>query len=119
MEVLIGECWADRGGFHDARRPVELDGREIAAVSECDSDGHRGTEQKLIRLADGRWVVYVAQWSHYQGETSRHRLIEVSAADLDLGGRVERLGQVAGLARPLSLDEALEQASRLSSGRDS
>ena len=107
MELLVGECWTDRAGFHDARRPVEVDGREIAAVSECDRDGHRGIELKLVRVADGRWVVHVAEWSHYQGETSRYRLVEVTPTDLDAGGRSERLGRVAGLARRLSLDEAL------------
>jgi hypothetical protein len=108
MEVLVGECWTNRNGcFIDERRPVVIDGRALAVITRCDDDGHRGVTQRLIEAAGGRLLVHVVDWSHYQGETSRYRLVEVSRDDLDLGGPFERLGRAAGLARPLSLDEAL------------
>jgi len=53
-------------------------------------------------------VVYVEDWSRWQGEPNHYSLCQVTEADLGVGGRFEALGREAGFGRPLTLDEALD-----------
>ena len=70
----------------------------------------RGTTQTLYRTADGRLVVHVREWSHWQGEPDVYTLREVTAEDLSVNGRFEALGREAGMGHALTLDEALSPA---------
>ena len=112
--VYVGSITSGSSGIvQDNRRPVEFEGEEIAQRTEygLGRDGAttdtRGVTETLYRTADGRLVVHVEDWSHWQGEPTTESLIQVEQADLEPGGRFEALGWEAGLGRPLTLDEAL------------
>jgi len=115
IRLHIGSVVSGGIGTNDNRRDVEFVGEELARRTEYDikDDGSvsdsRGTTETLYRTADGRYVVHVKDWSYWQGETTTYRLVEVDAKDLDVGGRFEELGREAGIARPLTLDEALTE----------
>ncbi|MFA5266041.1 MAG: hypothetical protein WC378_19640 [Opitutaceae bacterium] len=63
--------------------------------------------ETLYRTADDRLVVYVDDWSRWQGEPDTYSLHEVAQTDLQPGGLFESLGRECGFGRPLTLDEAL------------
>ena len=90
-------------------RPVEFEGEKLAEThphSGARSDT-RGTVQTLYRAADGRLVVYVYNWSRWQGEPDTKQLCEVSEADLSPTGRFAQLGHEAGFWDTMTLDQAL------------
>jgi hypothetical protein len=97
----------------DTRKPVEFEGEELAALRTAGTgrDGKltdtRGIVETLYKAGDGRLVVHVEEWSHWQGEPSTYTLHEVSEADLQPGGCFEDIGAEAGYGRPLTLDEAV------------
>jgi hypothetical protein len=103
------------GARQDSRRPVEFVGEQLATRTEYGSGDHgltdtRGVTETLYKAEDGRFIVYVEDWSRWQGEPNHYSLREASAEDLGPGGRYEDLGREAGMGRPLTLDEALEDA---------
>jgi len=103
--VIVGGCQQDN------LRPVQFEGELIGSRREfIDERGTRGVDQSLYRTADGRLIVYVENWSRWQGEPTTSKLVQVQPADLDAGGPYELLGRACGMARALSLDEALEVA---------
>lgn len=99
------------GRQQDNLRPVTFEGEEVGSRRYyTDERGTRGVDETLYRTADGGLVVYVEDWSRWQGETSSYKLVRVQPADLDVGGRFEMLGRACGMARPLTLEEALAEA---------
>jgi hypothetical protein len=114
IRVVVGSLTTVGGGVtRDHRRPVEFEGEKLAEYHEpgIGRDGSptdtRGTVETLYRAADGRLVVHVRDWSHWQGEPDTYSLHEVTEADLSGNGRFEALGREAGYGRALTLDEAL------------
>jgi len=115
--VYVGSLVGGSGFTQDLRREVVFVGERLATRTEY---GHsdrtdaitdtRGTTETLYRTEDGRLVVYIEEWSRWQGEPNEYRLVEVGEADLTPGGRFEALGNEAGLGRPLTLGEALADA---------
>ena len=117
VKVFVGSVVALSNGIvQDNRRPVEFEAEMLAERTEygIGRNGYptdtRGVTETLYKTADGRFVVHIEDWSRWQGEPSTYRLLEVSEADLGVGGNFEALGREAGLGRPLSLDEALPAA---------
>jgi len=98
----------------DDTREVEFVGEELATrrtYGLSDRTGGltdtRGVDETLYKAEDGRYIVYVEEWSHWQGEPNHYHLVEVTEDDLGVNGRFEALGAEAGFGRPLTLDEAL------------
>ena len=115
ITVYVGSLVvANNGHVEDDRREVVFEGEQLAQVMRYGTNKHgaltdtRGVTETLYRTSDGRLVVHVADWSRWQGEPNVERLERVSEADLQPGGRFERLGREAGFGRPLTLDEALD-----------
>jgi len=114
IKVFVGSVVSGNAGqTNDTTRAVEFEGEELAsyhAYGYKDSgavDDTRGEKQTLYRASDGRLIVHVKDWSHWQGEPTTYTLFEVSADDLGPNGAFELLGLEAGMGRPLTLDEAL------------
>ncbi len=104
------------GQVQDSLREVEFVGEVLCSRTTFGYDyrrncptGTRGTTQTLYRTEDGRLVVHIEQWSRWRGEPQVYRLAEISLDDLQPGGPFEQLGRAAGLARPLTIAEALSQ----------
>ena len=111
VTLKIGSEIVIDGHPQDNLRPVEFTGEEVGSRRYyTDERGTRGTTETLYRTEDGRLTVYVELWSRWQGEPNYYKLVRAEAADLDVGGRFEALGRAVGLARPLTLDEALSEA---------
>ena len=116
ITVQVGSVFVGNSGLaNDTRRPVEFEGERVATYEEYGWDDRggigdtRGTIQTLYRVADGRMVVHIEDWSRWRGEPTVYTLREVTLDDLGPGGAFEMLGRQAGLARPLTLDEALRE----------
>lgn len=115
ITVRIGSVVGMSGGqTQDNTREVQFVGEKLATRREYGYSEHtggitdtRGTDETLYRTEDGRLVVYVEDWSKWQGEPNRYSLVEVTEDDLGVNGRFEALGAEAGFGRPLTLDEAL------------
>ncbi len=107
VTLQIGSVTHHNNKVNDTHRPVSFFGEELVHDSEV-YDGRLA--RTLYKIEDGRYVVYTELWSHWQGETTTSNLQEVSLDDLDVGGNFELLGRLAGLARNLTLDEALDEA---------
>ncbi|GEM_PF-1019589 len=115
IKLEIGSTVAlSSGAVQDNLREVEFVGEELAKRREfgySDRTGGptdtRGVNEMLYRTEDGKLIVYVEDWSHWQGEPNTYSLHEVSEDDLGVNGRFEALGHEAGMGRPLTLDEAL------------
>ena len=115
ITVRIGTIQSGGSGIvQNTTRDVEFEGEELArrkVYGYSDRTGEvtdtRGITETLYRADDGRLVVYVEEWSHWQGEPNRYHLVEVTEADLGVNGRFEALGREAGFGRSLTLDEAL------------
>ncbi len=106
--LYIGTSVVYDGRQQDNLRPVTFEAEEVGSRRYyTDERGTRGVDETLYRCAD-RLVVYVEAWSRWQGEPTTRKLVQVQPEDLDVGGSFEMLGRACGLARPLSLDEALE-----------
>jgi len=114
METITLEIGSETtidGCRQDNLRPVTFEGEEVGSRHYyTDERGTRGVNETLYRTADGGLVVYVEDWSRWQGEISSCKLVRVRPADLDVGGRFEMLGRACNMARPLTLAEALEQS---------
>jgi len=102
------------GRSQDRIREVEFVGERLGDYTEYGYSTRgggltdtRGVTQTLYRTEDGRLVVYVKDWSHWQGEPNVYSLHEVSEEDLGVNGKYEDLGCEAGFGRPLTIDEAL------------
>ena len=109
VKVFVGDITYHSNGVWDYLRPVEFVGKLIKEVRDTDSRGDRGITESLYELEDGGYIVYRENWSNWQGEVTTHKLIKVSASDLDVGGDFEFLGREAGFARALTLEEALSE----------
>jgi len=115
ITVRIGSVVGLSSGQTQATtREVEFVGEKLATRREYGYSEHtggitdtRGVDETLYKTEDGRLVVYVENWSHWQGEPNSYHLVEVSEDDLGVNGRFEALGREAGFGRPLTLDEAL------------
>jgi len=114
VNVQVGSIQTGRSGqTNDSRRDVEFEAEELATRIEYGVGGDggitgtRGTTWTLYRTADGRLVVHVHEWSHWQGEPDVYTLQQVTEDDLCVNGRFEALGHAAGMGRALTLDEAL------------
>ena len=115
IQLFIGSSRILLGGHAvDSLRPVEFVGEEIGRWSmtrrpfsndydiEC-------VKQVLYKTEDDRLIVFVKDWSRWQGEADVMSLHEVTAADLGVNGQYEELGYKCGFGRPLTLDEALSE----------
>jgi hypothetical protein len=116
IKLYIGTIQSNSGGIvQDTRRPVEFVGEELACRTEYGTGRNggitdtRGVTETLYKTDDGRLIVHVEAWSHWQGEPTTEQLHEVSEADLQAGGRFEALGFEAGFQDALTLDQALER----------
>jgi hypothetical protein len=116
IKLRIGTVVGMSGGqTQDTTREVAFEGEKLGSHREfgiSDQTGGltdtRGTTETLYKTADGRLVVYVEEWSHWQNEPNYYTLREVTQADLDATGEFTALGAACGLGRSLTLDEALE-----------
>lgn len=112
ITLKIG-CYTVGNGFvQDNTRTVKFEGKRLAQRTDYeagfnDLSDTRGTTETLYETDDGRLVVYVEEWSRWQGEPNIMRLHRVDEADLGVNGKFEALGREAGYGRPLTLDEAL------------
>jgi len=100
------------GRSQDLTRPVEFVGEELARTTffgthKGGTTDTRGVTETLYRADDGRLLVYVEEWSRWQGEANHFRLHRVTEDDLGVNGQFEVLGREAGFGRSLTLDEAL------------
>ena len=112
IELSVGSLCVIDGCQQDDLRPVQFRGELVGSRRELTDDrGTRGRDESLYRTDDGRLVVYIENWSRWQGEPSYYKLIAVDETDLGVNGRFEMLGRACGMARPLTLDEALEAES--------
>lgn len=116
IKVCIGtvETLSGGGRVQDNRREVEFAGEKLGSLITYGYDTKRGNLtdtrgviETLYRHADGRLVVHVKDWSHWQGEPTTESLFVVKDEDLQPGGRYEALGTECGFGRPLTLDEAI------------
>ncbi len=114
VTVSIGSVVAGSSGqTNDNTREVEFVGESLASRTEygLGRDGgitdSRGVTETLYKTEDGRLVVHVKDWSHWQSEPNTYTLHEVTEADLGANGQFEALDAEAGYGRPLTLDEAL------------
>jgi len=104
----------DHGTGYDHTRTVEFIGEELARTTHYGFERNgaptdtQGTTETLYRTEDGRLVVYIENWSHWQGEGNSYRLVKAEPEDLEPTGRFSELADAAGMGRPLTLDEALE-----------
>ena len=117
VTVQVGSVVTGSSGqTNDSRRDVTFEAEELATRTEYGEgrDGNitdtRGTTETLYKCADGRLVVHVKEWSHWQGEPNIYTLQQVTEDDLCVNGRFEALGSAAGMGRALTLDEALSPA---------
>jgi hypothetical protein len=110
IKVHVGTRRTLRSGqVDDNLTPVEFEAEELANVTAYHGDNDtRGVTETLYRTADDRLVVYVEDWTKWQGEPSHFTLQEADEEDLGPGGRFERLGRQAGMGRPMTLDEAIQ-----------
>ena len=115
IEVHVGSIVTGNSGQqNDTRRPVEFTGERVASHREYSFGPRggitdtRGVTETLYKTEDDRLIVHVDDWSRWQGEPSTEQIHEVTEADLQAGGRFERLGFEAGYGRALTLDEALD-----------
>ena len=96
------------GAAQDNRRPVKFIGEFVCdEIQFYGNDDTRGCTETLYRVQDGSYVVHYEEWSKWQGETDSYELHRVNDTDLDVGGAFESLGRIAGIARDLTLEEAL------------
>jgi len=117
VTLRIGSVQSSSSGTAtlDTTQDVEFEGELLAEYSEPGTgrDGGptdtRGTTTKLYRASDGRLIVHVKDWSHWQGEPTTYTLHQVTEGDLTGRGQFAALGREAGYGRPLSLDEALQR----------
>lgn len=115
ITVSIGSLVGMSSGFTQYNtREVEFVGEELARHTEygySDRTGGltdtRGVTETLYKTEDGRLIVYIEDWSRWQGEPNHYSLVEVTEDDLGINGRFEALGNEAGFGRPLTLNEAL------------
>ena len=109
IRLHVGTVTTMRSGHvQDVLRPVEFQGELVTSRTDyAGGDDTRGVTESLYKSDSGRYVVYVEDWSKWQGESNVSTLHDATAADLDVGGRFEALGRDAGLGRPLTIDEAL------------
>jgi len=108
VQVLVGRMVAVNGFWQDFTQQVEFEARKLAEFHRyLGTDDTRGVSEVLYQTPDGRLIVHVKDWSSVQGEPTYYKLVEITQDDLQPGGRFEFLGREAGIARPLTLDEAL------------
>jgi len=116
VKLTIGSVQSSASGTAtlDTTQDVEFQGELLAEHREPGTgrDGGptdtRGTTTKLYRASDGRLIVHVKEWSHWQGEPTTWHLYQVTEGDLTGRGQFAPLGREAGYGRPLTLDEALQ-----------
>jgi len=116
VTILVGSTVVGSSGqTNDNTKEVEFEAEELASRTEYGSgrDGgitdSRGVTETLYKTNDGRLVVHVKDWSHWQGEPDTYTLHEATEADLSATGRWSALGAEAGMGRPLTLDEAIKE----------
>lgn len=109
IRLEIGTWWEENGRIQSTTRPVEFVGKLLAEHTQY-MGLERGITECLYRTEDGRYVVYLRDWSRWQGEPNTYTLRAVDEGDLGVGGCFEMLGRAAGFGRPLTLDEALNVA---------
>jgi len=115
ITVEVGQVVAlSSGAVQESLRTVEFEGEGLAQRNEYGYSARsggltdtRGIKETLYRADDGRFVVYVEEWSRWQGEPNTSALFVVGEGDLGVGGEFEALGREAGMGRALTLDEAL------------
>lgn len=110
ISVKIGSIENISGRQQDFTQEVVFAGEELGQRSILTGDNDsRGVVETLYRAANGRLIVHVKDWSHWQGEPTSFSLQAIEEADLQPGGRFLWLGYESGYGRPLTLDEALEE----------
>ena len=114
VTVLIGDVTVGGGGVTlDDTRFVRFEARREAQLKipglgrDFKPTNSRGVIESLFVTASEGYIVHTEDFSHWQGEPTVYKLQSVELADLQPGGRFERLGAAAGLGRPLTLAEAL------------
>lgn len=105
----VGTIVNSSRGTEEYLKTVTLEGEELArrTVYDDPTSDLRGSEETLVRLDNGRLIVHLYSWSHWQGESSCYEITQVTEQDLGHGSRFEWLGQVAGFDKDLSLDDYL------------
>jgi hypothetical protein len=108
VRVRVGTLIAVNGRLQDFTQQVEFEARKLAEFHRfLGTDDTRGVSEVLYQTPDGRLIVHLEDWSRWQNEPTHYKLVEITQDDLQPGGRFEFLGREAGIARPLTLDEAL------------
>lgn len=109
VRLKIGtERWTN-GRHQDFTHEVEFKARRLGEFTKLLGDRDlEGVTQTLFETPSGELVVYVEDWSRWQGVPNKYYLRKVTRKDLLPGGEFEFLGREAGLSRPLTLDEALD-----------
>ena len=108
VRLDIGTAVNLNGRSQDDLRSAEFEAEELGSrTAYLDERGSRGVTETLYCTPGGRFIVYIEDWSHWQGEPTTCRLVEVDCTDLDVGGPFEMLGRACGMGRPLTLSEAL------------
>lgn len=116
ITVQVGSIVTGNSGqTNDNRRDVEFAGEKLASRTEYGFNNHggitdsRGVTETLYRTADGRLIVHIKDWSHWQNEPNIYALREITEAALQPGGEFDDLGAEAGYGRALTIDEALSK----------
>ena len=111
VKVLVGTIEYFNGDVvHDNTREVEFSG-EVLARTERASTNNRGTKRVLYRTASGQLLVHRHCWSQWQNEGDSFDLREVDENELISASELYPLAKAAGLSRPLTLAEALDDQS--------
>lgn len=89
------------GDGQEADKPSSLAAWAIAKKSRPAAEQEWGTDktETLYRASDGRLLVYVQDWTHFQEGPAVYTLDQVTEQDLSCTGRFAQLGQEAGLWR--------------------
>lgn len=122
INVLIGSITrGNNNATLNTTQKVQFEGERLATHRMATSvhknniaTDSRGIVETLYKSGNGRLIVHVKEWSHLQGEPWTHRhgepmtysLCQVTAAELQQHHPF--LAAVAGMGRPLTLDEALD-----------
>ena len=102
VDVIVGSVNAGHGGSTTGEtRRVQFEGQELATTHQTESSEDERTDrtETLYRTGDGRLLVYVQDWSHWQDGAAVYSLTQVSEQDLGSTGKYAQLGQAAGFWR--------------------
>ena len=95
-EIPLGSVRAVDGGRIDRVRVARLEGDRLAVrEGRINPECTMGYTETLYYTTDRRLIVHVANWSRLGGHMVTYSMIEITGADLAVGGRFEVLGRDA------------------------